>query len=89
MLVQPFQLYIERTDPAKNMARYYALSIEPTLFGTFCLFRRWGRVGSSGQSIEHHFDGEMEAVAMFLELLRTKRAREYKTVPRSQHHGFI
>lgn len=39
MLAQPYQLYIERTDPARNMARYYALSIEPTLFGTFCLTR--------------------------------------------------
>lgn len=77
MLAQPYQLYIERTDPARNMARYYALSIELTLFGTFCLTRRWGRIGSSGQSIEHHFDGEKEAVAMFLDLLCRKRARGY------------
>ncbi|MFJ1311380.1 WGR domain-containing protein [Agrobacterium sp. P15N1-A] len=77
MLAQHYQLYIERTDPTRNMARYYALSIETTLFGTFCLTRRWGRIGSSGQSIEHHFDGEMEAVAMFLDLLCRKRARGY------------
>ena len=77
MLAQPYQLYIERTDPARNMARYYALSIEPTLFGTFCLTRRWGRIGSSGQSIAHHFDREKEAVAMFLDLLCRKRARGY------------
>lgn len=43
----------------------------------FCLTRRWGRIGSSGQSIEHHFDGEKEAVAMFLNLLCRKRARGY------------
>lgn len=42
MLIQPYQLYIERADAAKNMARFYALSIEPTLFGTPCLTRRWG-----------------------------------------------
>lgn len=58
MFVQPYQLYIERTDPAKNMARYYVLSIEPTLFSTLCLTRRWDRIGSGGQSVEHHFDGE-------------------------------
>lgn len=40
MLCQPYQLYIERTDATKNMARFYALRIEPTLFGTPCLTRR-------------------------------------------------
>jgi predicted DNA-binding WGR domain protein len=34
MLAQPYQLYFERTDATKNMSRFYALSIEPTLFGT-------------------------------------------------------
>ncbi|MET3793276.1 putative DNA-binding WGR domain protein [Aquamicrobium terrae] len=39
MLAQPHRLYIERTDPRKNMARFYALSIDVTLFGTPCLTR--------------------------------------------------
>lgn len=89
MLAQPYQLYIERTDPTRNMARYYALSIEPTLFGTLCLSRRWGRIGSTGQSLEHHFDAEKEAVAMFLDLLRMKRARGYKAVPRLHDHNLL
>ncbi|WP_348626849.1 WGR domain-containing protein [Mesorhizobium sp. DCY119] len=71
------------------MARYYALSIEPTLFCTLCLSRKWGRIGSSGQSIEHHFDAEREAVALFLDLLRMKRARGYKTVPRLHDHNLV
>lgn len=87
MLAQPYQLYIERADPARNMARYYALSIELTLFGTFCLTRRWGRIGSSGQSIVHHFDGETDAVAMFLDLVCRKRARGY--APRTIRHQRI
>ncbi|MGO7360365.1 WGR domain-containing protein, partial [Rhizobium ruizarguesonis] len=29
MSTQPYRLYIERIDPSKNMARFYALSIEP------------------------------------------------------------
>ena len=79
MLIQPYQLYVERTDTAKNMARFYALAIEPTLFGTPCLTRRWGRIGSTGQSMVHHFVREEEAVSMFLNLLRAKRARGYRT----------
>lgn len=78
MLVQPYQVYIERTNSEKNMARFYALAIEPTLFGTPCLTRRWGRIGSGGQSKVHHFEREADAVALFLDLLRWKRARGYR-----------
>lgn len=59
------------------MARFYALSIEPTLFGTPCLTRRWGRIGSHGQAKVHYFDREADAVSLFLDLLRRKRARGY------------
>ncbi|MBB3352969.1 WGR domain-containing protein [Rhizobium sp. L9] len=78
MLAQPYQLYIERTDATKNMARFYALAIEATLFGTPCLTRRWGRIGTAGQAMVHHFDKEEDAVRMFLDLLHTKRARGYR-----------
>jgi hypothetical protein len=42
-----FYLHIalERVDPARNIARYYVLSIEPTLFAKHTLIRRWGRIG--------------------------------------------
>lgn len=78
MIAQRYQLYVERTDPSKNMARYYALSIEPNLFGEACLIRRWGRIGAKGQRREHHFRREDEAVDLFLELLRKKRLRGYR-----------
>lgn len=81
MLAQPYRLYFERMDAAKNMARFYALSIEPTLFGTPCLTRRWERIGFKGQEKAHHFLCEEEAVAMFLDLLRVRRARGYRTRP--------
>ncbi|MDK1376389.1 MULTISPECIES: WGR domain-containing protein [unclassified Sinorhizobium] len=78
MIAQPYQLYVERTDDSKNMARYYAMSIEPTLFGDACLTRRWGRIGASGQQMIHHFDREEDAVQLFLDLLRQKRKRGYR-----------
>lgn len=77
MIAQPYQLYVERMDPAKNMARYYAMSIETTLFGDVCLTRRWGRIGARGQALQHHFNKEEDAVLLFLELLRSKRRRGY------------
>uniref|UniRef100_A0A939MNN7 WGR domain-containing protein n=3 Tax=Bradyrhizobium TaxID=374 RepID=A0A939MNN7_9BRAD len=77
MIAQPYQLYIERTDASKNMARFYAMAIEPTLFGDICLTRRWGRIGARGQMMKHSFAREDEAVRLFLDLLRQKRNRGY------------
>lgn len=77
MIAKPYQLYVERTDPAKNMARFYAMTIEPTLFGEVCLTRRWGRIGARGQSLMHSFSREEQAVELFLNLLRRKRGRGY------------
>lgn len=84
MIAQPYQLYVERTDPTKNMARYYAMSIEPTLFGEACLIRRWGRIGAGGQMLVHHFSREEEAVEFFPELLRKKRSRGYGPRPHTR-----
>ena len=78
MIAQPYHLYIERTDAENNMARFYAMSIEPTLFGEACLMRRWGRIGAHGQTMQHSFDREEEAVRLFLDLLRQKRNRGYR-----------
>ncbi|MBZ9772341.1 WGR domain-containing protein [Mesorhizobium sp. CO1-1-8] len=72
-----YQLYIERLDPGRNMSRFYALSIEETLFGQTCLIRRWGRIGTRGRTVQHSFDNDHEAVGLFLELLRAKRLRGY------------
>ncbi|WP_017958526.1 WGR domain-containing protein [Rhizobium leguminosarum] len=81
MIAQRNQLYVERIDAKKNMARYYAMSIEPNLFGEACLIRRWGRIGATGQRREHHFAREEQAVRLFLQLLRKRRSRRYRPKP--------
>ena len=45
-------LVLERVDRAKNMARFYVLSIEPTLFEDLALVRRWGRDRERGASAD-------------------------------------
>ncbi len=77
MIAQPYELHIERRDAARNMARYYVLSIRPTLFGDVQLERRWGRIGARGQAMSHSFAREEDAVRLFLDLLRRKRMRGY------------
>ena len=53
-------IVLRRIDPARNMARYYALTLEPTLFGEIAVMRHWGRIGTRGRS-KSCFFGPMEA----------------------------
>jgi predicted DNA-binding WGR domain protein len=78
--MQPYQLYIERIDARRNMSRFYAMSIDLTLFGKPCLTRRWGRIGSNGQTRLQHFESEHDAVLAFLDLMRQKRRRGYEAL---------
>jgi predicted DNA-binding WGR domain protein len=83
MITRSYNVYIERTDAAENIARFYAMSIEPSLFGDASLLRRWGRIGSSGQQKIHLFENEKQAVELFLVIVTKKRARGYR--PKQPH----
>jgi predicted DNA-binding WGR domain protein len=78
MITQPYNVYLERTDASENKARFYAMSIEPSLFGDASLLRRWGRIGSTGRRKIHIFENENQAVELFLAIVRKKRARGYR-----------
>jgi predicted DNA-binding WGR domain protein len=40
---------LHRTDPARNMRRFYQLDVQPDLFGEWCVVREWGRIGQGEQ----------------------------------------
>ena len=63
---------------ARNMARFYTLSIEPTLFCDVCLIRRRGRIGTRGQTKTMSFSHEEIAIALFARLQRQKTKRGYQ-----------
>ncbi len=56
------------------MARFYRLSVEPTLFGDWSMRREWGRIGSRGQSREHWF-GTCEEATRLLDQKAAERMR--------------
>lgn len=87
MISQPYHVYVERIEPQKNMARFYALAVQPTLFGEVSLVRSWGRIGTHGQQKAHVFADEKRAIALFLEILREKRNRGYKPKPPVEIEG--
>jgi predicted DNA-binding WGR domain protein len=78
--VQNVQLVVlDRIDPARNMARYYVLSIEPTLFDDSSLVREWGRIGKRGRRrIELYRDHGGARIALSAWLARKVR-RGYET----------
>src|ERR1700678_3848044 len=77
-------IVLERVDPARNIARYYVLSIEPTLFAKHTLIRRWGRIGSLGRERHQFFGGEdaSQAQVTLETWLTRKRNRGY--APKSE-----
>jgi predicted DNA-binding WGR domain protein len=38
-----------RIDGQNNVARFYKLDVQPTLFGSWSLVREWGRIGRAGR----------------------------------------
>lgn len=68
------RIYLERIDHARNMARYYRLSVVETLFGEYAMVREWGRIGTGGQSREHICRSEGDA-ELLLERHRAQRTR--------------
>ncbi len=40
----PTEVRMRRIDPGKNMRRFYAMSLQPTLFGEWAVVRSWGRM---------------------------------------------
>jgi predicted DNA-binding WGR domain protein len=74
-------LVLDRRNPGANMARFYALSIEASLFGDATLLRERGRIGTAGQrKIELH-DSEGNAMEVLEMWLRRKQRRGYVARP--------
>jgi predicted DNA-binding WGR domain protein len=70
--------FARRIDAARNMARYYALTLQPTLFGDTALVRNWGRIGTKGQQKVELYPNAAEARSAFRTLCRRKAAKGYQ-----------
>lgn len=74
-------LVLERRDPARNMARFYVLSIESTLFGDVALVREWGRLGTQGRRRLDLFREHVTASEALDAWLSRKVRRGYQAAP--------
>jgi predicted DNA-binding WGR domain protein len=70
-------IILHRTDPAKNMRRFYRLDVQLDLFGQWCLIWEWGRIGRAGQVREIPFATSGEAHEALAGKQRMKERRGY------------
>ncbi len=73
----PLLVLLHRMDPGRNMARYYAMSVETTLFGGSSLVRNWGRIGTRGRRKIELFEDKAAAEHAMHRLVKMKCRRGY------------
>ena len=74
----PTTLDLRRIDLARNMRRYYCLSVQRDLFGRACLIREWGRIGARCQSLIESHEDEGRAITSLMRLAAQKQRRGYQ-----------
>jgi len=73
----PTDLHLRCIDDARNKQRFYALSVEQTLFGDWVLVREWGRIGTGGRTRRDFFPSVGPALDALHDLARMKSRRGY------------
>jgi predicted DNA-binding WGR domain protein len=71
-------LTIHRRDPSRNMARFYAISLQADLLDGWSVVRKWGRVGWPEWARTDLHGGSMPAQAAADRVVRRKRGRGYR-----------
>ena len=70
-------VYMERSDHTRNLARFYQVDIQRTLFGEWAVVTRWGRIGTHGRTQQDWFTCLREAQAGQASRVARKRRRGY------------
>ncbi|ORE91811.1 hypothetical protein ATO13_19505 [Stappia sp. 22II-S9-Z10] len=74
----PIDLHLRCIDRSSNKHRFYALSVQRTLFGEWALVREWGRIGVSCRLRRDLYQSAGSAVDALIELSRQKTTRGYR-----------
>lgn len=69
----------QATDPDRNIAREYTLSLSRDLFGWYVVERRWGRIGTAGQGRVEAFPERRQALR-HLAVIKARRKSAKKRI---------
>lgn len=72
-----FSANLRHVDPTRNMARFYSMQVQPSLFGEWELVREWGRIGQAGTVKATAYPTQTEAEEALARLERQKVRRGY------------
>jgi predicted DNA-binding WGR domain protein len=67
-----------RIDGQNNVARFYKLDVQPTLFGSWSLVREWGRIGRAGRVCVEFYQSRGFADLALIAKWAEKRKRGYR-----------
>jgi predicted DNA-binding WGR domain protein len=70
--------FLTRTDPTRNIDRFYLVQVLSTLFGDWTVLREWGRRGSPGTVLLASYQQRGEA-----------EMAERRNIKRRLQHGYI
>ena len=73
-------LHLIHVNPELNMARFYGIDIQPTLFGEMSVLRSWGRIGTKGRGMMVTFEDAAQATDALVKLEKQKCRRGYVAV---------
>jgi len=77
--IETAHLDLVRIVPSENMARFYGIALQPTLFGEVAVVRCWGRIGTRGRAMSMTYPDAEQAADALTELETKKRRRGYIT----------
>ena len=81
--------YLEKRDAARNMQRYYRVTVVPTLLGEWAMVREWGRIGQrGGRRMECWFTEEAAAIAAGQQMAAAKHRRGYQPLMQCYNVSF-
>lgn len=73
----PMEVHLCRINPEQNMYRFYHVHVERDLFGTWCLIRQWGRLGTYGRARHQWFNSIYDALLAQERLVNAKIQHGY------------
>lgn len=76
-------VHLIQVNPELNMARFYGIEVQPTLFGEMSVLRNWGRIGTRGRAMMVTYEDAAEATAALVKLHEQKRRRGYVEITES------
>ena len=73
-------IYLERREPARNIQRFYAITVTRTLLDQWAVVWEWGRIGQAGTVRETGFETEGTARAAGEQWRQRKIKRGYRAI---------